>query len=71
MTDFDGQQIVNIYYKNHRGETGWRTILPLELYWGKTEWHPEAQWFLSAFDADKNAERTFAMRDIQKWEKGP
>ena len=32
-----------------------------------TEWHPEEQWILDAFDLDRNAERSFAFKDIVDW----
>lgn len=51
-------------YKNHRGEVAARVVFPISVRFGATEWHPEAQWLLRAFDRDKQAEREFAMRDI-------
>lgn len=51
-------------YKNHRGEVAARVVFPISVRFGTTEWHPEAQWLLRAFDRDKQAEREFAMRDI-------
>ncbi len=56
-----------IRYKNWSGIVSWRTILPERILFGSTEWHPEEQWLLQAWDADKNERRFFAMRDIQKW----
>ncbi len=61
------EQTVRIMYTNYRGETGERKIIPQRIYFGKTDYHPEEQWLLVAFDIDKNAERTFAIKDIQKW----
>lgn len=51
-------------YKNHRDEVALRNVFPISVRFGTTEWHPEAQWLLRAFDRDKQAEREFAMRDI-------
>ncbi len=51
-------------YKNHRGETATRTVSPISVRFGSTEWHPERQWLLKAFDHEKCAEREFAMADI-------
>jgi predicted DNA-binding transcriptional regulator YafY len=68
MDDPAVRRSVNIFYRNHRGEAAYRTILPLAMYFGECEWHPSAQWLLYAFDADKNAERTFAVKDILRWE---
>jgi predicted DNA-binding transcriptional regulator YafY len=60
-------QSVDIDYTNHRGERGIRRIVPLGIEFGANEWHPEPQWLLRAFDADKKAVRLFAMKDIQSW----
>jgi predicted DNA-binding transcriptional regulator YafY len=67
MSEATRKQIVTITYTNWNGITSERTILPCELYWGSTEYHPEAQWLLRAIDQEKRELRTFAMRDIQNW----
>jgi hypothetical protein len=51
-------------YKNHRGEVATRVVTPILVRFGSTEWHPELQWLLQAFDHEKQAEREFAMKDI-------
>lgn len=53
-----------IIYTNYRGETAERTITPKRVWYGISDWHPEPQWFLTAFDHDKNADRDFALRDF-------
>ncbi|RJQ21470.1 hypothetical protein C4580_02235 [Candidatus Woesearchaeota archaeon] len=58
---------VKILYTNYRGETAIRTIEPKELIFAENEYHKPAQWLLVAHDLDKNAERTFAMKDIKSW----
>ncbi len=63
----DTKKTLRILYTNYKGETAVRTILPKELKFGSTEYHPEEQWLLVAFDLEKNAERTFAVKDIQSW----
>ncbi len=60
-------QTVIILYTNYRGETALRKITPKKIWFGKTEYHPEEQWLLDAFDLDKQADRTFAMKDIKEW----
>ena len=60
-------QTISIVYTNYRGETALRRIIPKRIYFGKTEWHPESQWLLEAFDHDKDADRTFALKDIRCW----
>ncbi len=58
---------VKILYTNYKNETAIRTIIPKELKYGKTEYHPEEQWLLVAWDYEKQAERTFAMKDVKEW----
>lgn len=50
-----------IRYRNYRGEVATRRIIPLRIYWGSNEWHPEPQWLIEAHDLDKKAIRTFAL----------
>lgn len=50
-----GAEVV-VVYKNWRGETAERTIKPIEIYWGSTEWHKQEQWLLKVWDIEKNAE---------------
>jgi len=61
------EQHVRIVYTNYRGETAIRTILPEQLHFGSTSWHPEPQWLLDAVDVEKREKRTFAMKDIRVW----
>lgn len=75
---------VAILYTNYRGETAVRRIMPCyhpdghdALWFGKTWWHPEPQWLLSAVDCENEhwitrpdsglARRDFAVADIKAW----
>lgn len=68
-TDFtlNDEQRVNILYTNYRGETNVRTIIPIKIWYGATDWHPEKQWLLDAVDIEKAANRSFALKDIKAW----
>ncbi|ABS14239.1 hypothetical protein I6H96_02570 [Brucella anthropi] len=55
---------VKVAYTNYRGETSVRTITPQRLWHGSTEWHPEPQWLVTAYDHDKQAVRDFAFKDL-------
>ena len=55
---------IKVKYKNWKGEVGIRNIIPQNIYYGNTEFHPEDQWLLDVFDVDKDAQRTYAMMDI-------
>ena len=59
---------VTFTYKNHRGETSIRLVRPIMIAFGATEFHPDPQWLLHGWDLNKEAERTFAMKDIKDWE---
>ena len=61
------EKTVKILYTNYRSETAIREIIPEKIWFGETEWHPEPQWLLDAFDVEKKASRSFAMKDIKSW----
>lgn len=51
-------------YTNHEGKTAYRSVLPDAIFYGTSHWHPELQWLMTGFDNDKEAQRTFAMKDM-------
>lgn len=55
---------VTLIYTNYRGEMSERTITPQRVWYGSTEWHPEPQWLITAFDHEKQANRDFALKDF-------
>ena len=65
--NFSDNQKVKILYKNWKGVTSYRNIVPKSVEFKSTEWHPEEQWILNAFDVDKQADRAFAVKDIKEW----
>ena len=58
---------VLIDYTNHRGQRTLRRIYPFGMFWGHTEWHPEDQWLVPAYDIDRGVWRHFAMNHIHEW----
>jgi predicted DNA-binding transcriptional regulator YafY len=56
-----------IIYTNYRGETSVRHVLPGRIWFGESDWHDGEQWFLEAFDVEKNGERSFALKDVRCW----
>ncbi len=54
-------------YTNWKGETAVRRVKPIEIWYGKTEYHPQEQWLLKALDLEKGEERNFAVKDISKF----
>lgn len=60
-----------IDYTNHYGDRGLRTVWPMRLWWGESEWHEGEQLLMDAWDAEKDAMRTFAVKDIHGWRPAP
>ena len=58
--------VMTFLYVNHRGEPAVRTVVPQSVWFGKTEWHKDEQWFLKAYDVDRMTLRDFAMADIKE-----
>ena len=56
---------IKVTYKNWRGKEGIRRILPIRIFYGSTEWHPEEQWLIEVYDLDKKAKRDYALRDLR------
>jgi len=65
MTEDAKQQAAEFEYVNYRGETARRKVVPISIKWGSTEWHPEEQWLLKAYDLEKEAIREFALKDCR------
>ena len=57
-------RVIKFEYKNWKGVTSIRTVTPINIWFGHTEWHKDDQWLLLALDEDKQAERNFAIKDI-------
>lgn len=55
-----------ITYTNHRGDTRDRRVIPINTWFGESDWHDGEQWFLKAYDTEKEAERDFALLSIQQ-----
>ncbi|MDI9408721.1 MAG: hypothetical protein QM523_05695 [Candidatus Pacebacteria bacterium] len=68
LNQIEQSKLVSIDYTNYRGERSFRKIIPVMVRYGSTDWHPEPQWLLDAFDVEKEAERSFALKDIHQWQ---
>jgi predicted DNA-binding transcriptional regulator YafY len=51
-------------YVNHRGEKAIRTVTIQGFMEGSTDYYPEKQWLMKAFDHDRNEVRIFAIGKI-------
>lgn len=61
----DGCRSIRFTYTNWRGITAVRTIRPISVWFGSTEWHPEPQWLMHGIDLGRDELRDFAMRDMK------
>lgn len=52
------------WYRNYKGEEGYRRVRPISIRFGTSEWHKEPQWLMLADDTVNEKQREFAMRDI-------
>lgn len=62
------KKAVKIIYTNYKGITSKRNIIPQKIWYGKSAYHSQEQWFLEAYDIDKEDKRDFAIIDIKNWE---
>jgi predicted DNA-binding transcriptional regulator YafY len=67
MGIWDGK-VVEFVYTNYRGVTEIRRVVPQNIWFGATQWHPKRQWFLSAWCLERQAHRDFAWSNIEGWE---
>jgi len=58
---------IEIKYKNWKGKTSNRIIIPIKLWYGMSKFHEDKQWFLRAYDVNKLDKREFAVKDILEY----
>ena len=58
---------IKVIYTNWRNETAVRSIIPLKVYFGATEYHTQQQWLLEVWDIEKQATRVYALKEIKQW----
>lgn len=51
-------------YKNHKNEVEKRCVAPKTVWFGRTEFHKDQQWFLRAYDYNRKGIRDFALNDF-------
>jgi hypothetical protein len=57
-------QIIKFKYKNWQGVVANRAARIECLIYSSSEWHPEPQWLVKAFDFDRRETRLFALVDM-------
>lgn len=60
---------VMIDYTNWRGERRVRHVLPFDIAFRSSEWHPTPQWIVAACDLERDDGKLldFAMASIHAW----
>jgi len=54
---------IRFSYVNYRDEHSMRCATPMRFWFGATEYHPDPQWIMTAFDHGKKQDRDFALAD--------
>ena len=67
VVEVNEEEVVEIDYRNWRGETIKTKIVPEHIFFGSANSHTEDQWFLNAYDLEWNDFRDFALKDIISW----
>jgi len=67
MSNTDVIKKIVIDYTDYKSERHKRSVIPMSIFHGTTEYHTKPQWFLVAFDIAKYEIQTFAMKDIHSW----
>ena len=52
---------ISLLYNNWRGETGRRTVSPVGIWYGVTEYHKKTGWLLHVWDWDKGDWRDYEL----------
>ncbi|MGL4253974.1 MAG: WYL domain-containing protein [Fusobacteriaceae bacterium] len=60
-------RLVAIDYTNWEGKRSIRYVKPKYMYYGSTKYHTTEQWFVKAFDVQKQDWRRFALNNIHEW----
>jgi predicted DNA-binding transcriptional regulator YafY len=66
------RRAVEIVYRNWRGETAPRRIVPLRLVFRRSAYKPgPPRWALEARCLERQARRSFVLEDILRWTETP
>ncbi len=62
---------ITFWYRNYRGEEGYRRARPINIRFGTTEWNKEPQWLMLEDHIVNGKCREFAMKDMTSVVGGP
>ena len=64
--DLKSQNPFVFSYTNWRGKRSTRRVIPRSVWYGASEYHSGQQWFMRAYDIEKQSVRDFALDDISE-----
>jgi hypothetical protein len=56
--------VITFWYKNYKGEEGYRRVKPVSIRFGMSEWYKKQQWLLLGDDTINHKRREFAIKDM-------
>jgi hypothetical protein len=65
LLSITGPRAVSFSYMNWKGEMRRRKAVMVAVFWGSNEWHSEPQWLIKGKDLEKDALRTYALKDMR------
>lgn len=65
LISLTGPRKVSFSYMNHKGVFRRRKAIMLGVFWGSDQWHSTPQWLVKGQDLEKDAVRTFALKNIR------
>jgi predicted DNA-binding transcriptional regulator YafY len=63
---FEGGQAIRFRYTDWQGITGHKEVEAEAVWWGTTNYYPDAQWLLSGWDRSRNVPRDFALANAEQ-----
>lgn len=59
------EQIVELVYVDSKGLRICRRVVPDRIWFGRTDWVPEPQWLLDAYDPERHVTRSYPMSRVE------
>lgn len=57
-------EMMKFYYTNWKGQQALRSVQDPNLWYGESKYHKGEQWFIHAYDVEREDFRDFAVADI-------
>ncbi|MCG8150641.1 hypothetical protein GUY44_09130 [Pimelobacter simplex] len=59
---------LTILFTDSTGVNRERSVIPQRVWFGCTEWYPQEQWLLDAYDTERHVVRSFSLAAIHGFE---